>query len=197
MKPLLIAIACTALAASAMAIHVEGKPGDRIGVLMVSQQAASATDIRIAESVLNYLRDELTARGFDAFRMQTTYDLLRRDDRPAAAYFIEIVSSHAEANMQGSVAAAMGPVATEFGMVVGRVAAEVRVYDGRTLEMVDHLDLSQSHTVVAPTGIGIRGFPIVGWIAVPIAQRTQIRAASHAVAREAADRIASGVHGGR
>ena len=195
MKQFLIAIATTAMAASAMAIHVDAKHGDRIGVLMVSQQAAPSTDIRIAESVLNYLRDELEVRGFDAFRLQTTYDELRRDDRPVASYYIEIVSSHAEATAQGGIGVATGPVATEIGMIVGRVAAEMRVYDGRTLELVDRIDLSQSHTTVAPTGIGIRGLPIFAWIAVPIAQRTQIRAATHAVARQAADRIASGVAG--
>jgi hypothetical protein len=195
MKRLLIGIACFALASFAMAIHVEAKHGDRIGVLMVSGQNVPVTDVRIAESVLNDLRDELKTRGFDAFRLQATYDGLRREERPVANYFVEIVSSHSEANMHGAIGAAMGPVATEVGLVVGHVAAEMRVYDGRTLEMLDRFDLDQSHTTVAPTGVGIRGFPIFAWIAVPLVQHSQIRAAEHAVARQAADRISSGIHG--
>lgn len=195
MKRLLIAIACTAFAASAMAINVGAKSGERIGVLMVSGQNVPVTDVRIAESVLNSLRDELVTRGFDAFRLEATYDTLRRDERPVANYYIEIASSHAEATGQGGVAAGMGAVAAEIGVVVGRVAAEMRVYDGRTLDLIDRFDLTQSHTTVAPTGIGIRGLPILAWIALPIAQHSQIRAATHAVARQAADRISSGIHG--
>jgi hypothetical protein len=195
MKRLLIAITCSALAASAMAINVDAKRGDRIGVLMVSAHNAPVTDVRIAESVLNYLRDELASRGFDAFRLEATYDTLRREDRPVANYYIEIVSGHAEANAQGGVGAAIGPVTTEIGVIVGRVAAEMRVYDGQTLDLIDRFDLSQSHTTVAPTGIGFRGLPIFAWIAVPIAQHSQIRAATHAVAKQAADRISSGIHG--
>lgn len=195
MKRLLIAIACTALAASAMAINVDAKHGDRVGVLMVSEHNVPVTDVRIAESVLNYLRDELAARGFDAFRVETTYDMLRREDRPVARYYVEIASSHGEATAQGGVGTAVGPVAAEVGIVVGRVAAEMRVYDGRTLDLIDSFDLAQSHMTVAPTGVGIRGLPIFAWIAVPIVQHTQIRAATHAVAKQAADRISSGIHG--
>lgn len=195
MKRLLMGFACLAMASSAMAIHVDAKHGDRIGVLMVAEHNAPVTDIRIAESVLNDLRDELATRGFDAFRIEATYDVLRREDRPVANYFVEIVSSHSEANVHGAIGAAMGPVATEVGMVVGHVAAEMRVYDGRTLELLDRFELDQSHTTVAPTGVGIRGLPIFAWIAVPFVQHSQIRAAEHAVARQAADRISSGVHG--
>jgi hypothetical protein len=195
MKRFAIAFVCSAIAASAMAINLNEQHGDRVGVLMVAEQNAPVTDIHLAESVLNDLRTELAARGFDAFRMATTVDALRPDDRPAAKYFVEIVASHGESNVTAGVGMAAGPIAGEVGLVIGRVVAAMRVYDGRTLELLDTFDLSQKHTVVAPTGIGIRGIPIFAFIAVPIAQRSQIRAATHAVARDAADRIAAGVHG--
>ena len=197
MKRVLIAVACSVMALSAMAINTEVKHGDRIGVLMISQRNAPTTDVRIAEAVLNYLRDELQTRGFDAFRVPATVDTLRLDERPTANYYVEILESHADTSAVGGVGVSAGPVGGEIGMVVGHVAAVMRVYDAKTMSVVDEFDLSQKHKTVAPTGVGIRGFPIVAWIAVPIAQHTQIRAATHAVAREAADRIAAGAHGGQ
>jgi hypothetical protein len=71
----------------------------------------------------------------------------------------------------------------------------MRLYDGRTLELIDRFDLRQRRTTLAPTGIGVGRMPFVGWIAVPLVQRAQYRAAAREVARDAADRIAAGTRG--
>jgi hypothetical protein len=194
MKPLVLAVFLAA-SASAFAINVNVKHGDRIGVLTISERHAYASEHRVAEALQNYLCDELSARGFDAFRAGETYDELRRDDRANADYYVEVVSSHGDANVMGAVGVGGGPIAAEMGVVVSHVATELRLYDGRTLELIDRYDLHQRRTSVAPTGVGIGGRSIIAWIALPIVQRAQYRAVAHDVARDAADRIAAGAHG--
>lgn len=196
MKRVLISVAlCLAVPASAFAIDVSLKRGARVGVLATSERHSYDTERRVADAVQNYLRDELTARGFDAFRAGGTYDELRRDDRANADYYVEIVSSHGDSNLMGAVGVGGGPIAAEIGVVVAHLAAEMRLYDGKTLELIDRFDLRERRTMVAPTGIGIERVPFVGWIALPLVQRAQYRAAAHDVARDAADRIAAGARG--
>jgi hypothetical protein len=196
MKRHLIPLAlCLAVSASAFAINVNVKRGDRIGVLTISERHGYDAERRLAEAVQNYLRQELSDRGFDAFRTGETHDELRRDDRANADYYVEIVSSHGDANLMGAVGVGGGPIGAEIGVVVAHVAAEMRLYDGRTLELIDRFDLQQRRTTVAPTGIGIGSRPFFGWIALPFVQRAQYRAAAHDVARDAAERIAAGTHG--
>jgi hypothetical protein len=192
MKRALIAAALCLIAASAFAIDASVKRGDRVGVLTTSERHAYDTERRIADAVQNYLRSELNARGFDAFRASETYDQLQREDRANADYYVEIVSSNGDSNMVGGGAIGSGPVVAEIGVVVARVAAEMRLYDGKTLELIDRFDLQQRKTTIAPTGIGVGRMPFVGWIAVPLVQRAQYRAAARSVARDAADRIAAG-----
>ncbi|MGZ4777940.1 MAG: hypothetical protein ACXV5L_01995 [Thermoanaerobaculia bacterium] len=194
MKPLAVAILLAA-SVSAFAIDVNVKRGDRIGVLAISERHVYTTEHRVADALQNYLRDELGTRGFDAFRVEETYDELRRNDRANADYYVEIVSSHGDANVMGAIGVGGGPIAAEVGVVVSHVATELRLYDGRTLELIDRYDLHQRRTNIAPTGIGVGGRSIIGWIALPIFQRAQYRAVTHDVARDAADRIAAGAHG--
>ena len=193
MKPLAVAILLTA-SVSAFAIDVNVKRGDRIGVLTISERHAYSSEHRVAEALQNYLREELSARGFDAFRVSDTYDELRRNDRANADYYVEVVSSHGDANVMGVVGVGGGPIAAEVGVVVSHLATELRLYDGRTLELIDRYDLHQQRTSVAPTGIGI-GREVFGWIALPFLQRAQYRVVAHDVARDAADRIAAGARG--
>ncbi|MGZ8851585.1 MAG: hypothetical protein ACXW3E_14830 [Thermoanaerobaculia bacterium] len=196
MKRVLVsACLCFAVAVSAFAIDVSVKLGDRIGVLTTSERHAYDTERRVEDAVQNSLREELNARGFDAFRAGLTYDELRRDDRANADFYVEIVSSHGDSNLMGGVAVGGGPVVAEIGVLVAKVAAEMRLYDGKTLELIDRFDLQQRRTTLAPTGIGIQRVPFVGWIAVPLVQRAQYRAAARGVARDAADRIAAGTRG--
>ena len=70
------------------------------------------------------------------------------------------------------------------------MAAEVRVYDGRTLNTIAQFDLHQHNTSVVPMGIGLGGRWTWAYFALPFMQYGQYRAAAHAVARQAAERIA-------
>ncbi len=194
MKPLAVVLLLAA-SVPVFAIDVNVKRGVSVGVLTISERHAYTSEHRIADALQNYLRDELGTRGFDAFRVAETYDELQRNDRANADYYVEVVSSHGDANVMGAVGVGGGPIAAEVGVVVSHVATELRLYDGRTLELIDRYDLHQRRTGIAPTGVGIGGRSIIAWIAVPIVQRAQYRAVVHDVARDAADRIAAGAHG--
>jgi len=75
-------------------------------------------------------------------------------------------------------------------LVLGEVAAEVRLYDGRTLNQIARYDLHKRNMAVVPMSIGIGGRSLSAWIALPFVQYGQYRAAAHEVARQAAERIA-------
>ncbi|PYL83876.1 MAG: hypothetical protein DMF17_12285 [Verrucomicrobia bacterium] len=85
----------------------------------------------------------------------------------------------------------MDGIAVEVAVVVGRVAAEVRLYDGRTLNIIESYDLHRDNTAVVPTGIGIAGRSIWAAIMLPFVQYSQYRSAAHEVAHQAALRIAA------
>jgi len=144
----------------------------------------------VANTVQNDLRRELRALGFDAFDARVTYEELMRHSSPNADFFVEVVSSHAVNHPRGGVGVAAGGVAVDVGLVVARVAAEVRLYDGRTLNEIAHFDLQKDNTAFLPMAIGIGGRSLWGYFALPFVQYGQYRAAAHEVARLAALRIA-------
>lgn len=164
--------------------------GNRIGVLRMSEQFAYGAEQAVARSIGRNLQDELSSRGFDAFDARATFEEIRRGV-DVADYYIEIVSSDATHHPVGSVMAGLGPVGVDVGVVVSRVAAELRLYDGRTLELLERYDLRDTKTAVMPTGVGLGGRAFWAYIALPFAQRAQHRSAAREVARQAADRIAS------
>jgi hypothetical protein len=74
-------------------------------------------------------------------------------------------------------------------VIAARVAAELRVYDARTLEIVEKQSLSKRRTSMMPTSIGIGGRAFYAIIAAPL-QRLGAKSAAQAVARQAADLVA-------
>ena len=195
MKRFLIAAVCVAMAGSVFAINVEVKRGDRIAVLAMPSRYTLSDERRAGEAVQEFLRDELAARGFDAYRVEQTYDSLARDDRANADFYVEISAAEGNSRMEGIGGVGTRNVFVDFGVLISRVAAEMRLYDGRTLELIDRFDLKEHHTSIAPAAIGVARIPIFGAIVLPTVRRAQIRSAAHDVATKAAERIASGVHG--
>jgi hypothetical protein len=156
--------------------------GNRVGVLRVNESVATA--------IGNQLRSELGARGFNAFDARGTFEDVKRGKGEPADYYVEIVESDASQNQLGGVGAAVGPAVVDMGIVTARVTAELRVYDGRTLELLDRYDLHDTKTGIAPTGVGLRGYAFFGYIALPLIQRYQYHAATHHVAIQAAELFA-------
>lgn len=195
MKRFLIATVCLTLATSAFAINTEMKRGDRIAVLAMPAKYTLAEERRAGEAVQEFLRQELAARGFDAYRVDEAYDSLVREDRGNADFYVEIAAAEGNSHMEGVGGLGTRTVFIDLGVLVSHVAAEMRLYDGRTLELIDRFDLKERHTSIAPAAIGIARVPIFGAIVLPSMRRAQIRGAARDVAVKAADRIASGVHG--
>jgi hypothetical protein len=164
--------------------------GDRIGVLRMSQRFDVAAEQTVADAIESRLPRALHDRGFDAFDTGRTYDDLRNGDAPEAAYYVEVVGARAGDREAAGVGVGAENVYAGIGVVVSRVAAEVRLYDGRTLELVDRWDLSKKSTAVVPTSVGIGGRFVWASIALPFVHYGQYRSAAHDVARQAAERIA-------
>jgi len=156
----------------------------------MSDRYTHGAEQTVANTVQSDLRRELRALGFDAFDARVTYEQLMRQSSPNADFFVEVVSSHAVNHPRGGVGVAASGVAVDVGLVVAQVAAEVRVYDGRTMNEIAHFDLQKDNSAFLPMSIGIGGRWLWGYFALPFVQYGQYRAAAHEVARMAALRIA-------
>jgi hypothetical protein len=189
MKPLALILGF-AITVPAFALTQSPRPGDRIGILHMSDRNAHGAEQAVANSIQNDLRRELRDLGFDAYDVRLTYDELSRHSLPDAEYFVEIISSPSANHPVGGASVGAGAVSVEVGVVVAQVAAEVRVYDGRTLNPIAQFDLHKNNTAVLPMGIGLGGRFAWAYFALPFMQYGQYRAAAHAVARQAAERIA-------
>jgi len=178
------------MAVPAFGLTRSPRPGDRIGVLRMSEHFSYGAERMVANALQHDLRDELLKLGFSAFDARLTYDDVRQRGAENADFYVEVISSRASGRPMGGVGAAVGNVAVEVAVVVGQVAAEVRLYDGRTLNLIERYDLEKRGTAVVPTGIGIGGRSIWASIMLPFVEYGQYRAAAHDVARQAAARIA-------
>jgi hypothetical protein len=185
--PLLL---CLLAALPAFALNRSPRRGDRIGLLQMSERYSQGAERSVAQTVQRDLQEELRAYGFDAFDARLTYDDLSRRDPANADFYVEVVSSDAANRPVGGVATGAGNIGVEVSVVVSRVAAEVRLYDGRTLEVIERYDLHQNRTAILPTAVGIGGRSVWAYIALPFIHYGQYRSAAHEVAREAAARIA-------
>ena len=164
--------------------------GDRVGVLRMSERFDVAAEETVARTIESDLPRVLRDRGFDAFDAHATYDDVRRGDGPGAAYYVEVVGARAGDREAVGVGVGAENVYASVGVVVSRVAAEVRLYDGKTLELVDRWDLAKKSTAVVPTSVGIGGHFVWASIALPFVHYGQYRSAARDVARQAAGRIA-------
>lgn len=189
MKRLGIALLLLLIATSALAFDTT-KRGNRIGVLVTPARYGSGPESMMAASIGKYLREELQKGGFDAFLTNVTYDQLSRNATANADYYIEVTSSDASSGSPGGVGVGSGPVSVDISVVVAHVAAEVRLYDGKSLELIRRFDLHQKSKGIAPTSIGIGGSGLFAWISIPITEIVQFRRAAHEIAKDAASQVA-------
>ena len=161
--------------------------GDRIGVLRAPDEYAYQA---ITKAIAKDLRAELQSRGFHTFSTDVTFNELQQGDGAPADYYVEVVSSSAAGREYGAAGAAVGPVVVDVAVESSEVAAEVRLYDGRTLELLDRYELQRKQTTAVPAGVGIGTRSIWAAFALPFVRDAQFRARAHDIAREAAARIA-------
>ncbi|HVR40722.1 MAG TPA: hypothetical protein VMU84_16620 [Thermoanaerobaculia bacterium] len=185
MKRAAFALVLVFVATAAFALDTT-KRGDRIGVLRAPARWADDSESLVADAVIRYLTEELKRNGFDAFDERRTLDQLIDEGGPAADWYVEIASSDADADAYGGIGVSTRSAGIEVAVVVSRVAAQLRVYDGRTLELVDTRDLRKRSTAIVPTAAGIGSRHAYVWLALPIVQWAQLRSASKNVAQNAA-----------
>jgi hypothetical protein len=187
MKRLILFAALIVPAASALAFDPDAEP-TRIAILETSSHEDALTG-RVASMMRRYLIKELQQEGFTAFETTYRYEDLTRDDQPEADYYIELVEGRRSDMPEGAAAGIGGNhVFIEVGMVTSSVGTGIHIYDARSLELLDEIDVQARSRSFAPTAAGIGRWHTF-WLSIPLPGRSAQRAARDA-AREAAAAIA-------
>lgn len=181
MKRLLIALGLLTIATSALAIDTTHREV-RVGVLrgMYEEQ----------NYVADAVRRELRSRGLDAFDARRTHLELLEDGAADADYYIEIAAAEPTTTNYGGIDVGGEHGGISLGVFVARFAAEIRVYDGDSMELLATDSLAKKSTAVLPAGVGVGGRSLFAWIALPFIERAQWRSVARAAARDAANTVA-------
>lgn len=164
----------------------------RVGVLRVSGEYERA-EASVANMVVRYLTNELRRRGLDAYDTGLTYEAVSRGDGEEADYYVEILGAGGDTGSYGGVGIGTYDVGVSVDVVVSRVAADLRVYDGRNGDVLLSETLSKRKKAVMPTSMYIGGSRFFAAIAVPFVQHAQYRSMSRAAARDAAQLVVEAV----
>ncbi len=177
---------CLMLAATTAFAFDSAKRGDRIGVLRGAGEGGSAME--------RSLLAELRKRGFDAFDVGLTYEqFLDQEAVPIADYIVELNAGPTHTADYGGVGVAGRHADVSLGVVVSKVAAELRLYDGTTMDLMATSALSKRSAAVLPTYVGIGGGSIYASLALPFIERAQHRSVAKKTAREAASFVTASI----
>jgi hypothetical protein len=191
-RALLATLAVVSLATPLFAIT--GKPASRhalrVGVLRTSDGWQNADLNAAAVAIERELAEQLRSSGVDAFDTHRTLDEARDEEIAGADILVEVSGGAARSRDIGGIDVADRHLTATLGLVISKVAAEVRVYDARSLELLDRFDLTSTRAAVLPTYIGIRNADLFAWATVPFVRHLQYRSAIRSVAEDAAQRIA-------
>jgi hypothetical protein len=192
MKRLALLLALLSIPVAVQAFD-EQKPAGavRIGVL---RNVSSLDQRRVATTgtLPSSVRDRLRRDGFDAFTLDATLDELEQRQDRDADYYVELSSSSRYDDPYAQVGIGNRNFQVGVGVVSTEVAAEVDVYDGRTLELVARYDLRAGRTAVGPTSVAAGGGSIFALVQIPIGY-WQYASAVRQVAKQAAVKIAETV----
>ena len=139
------------------------------------------------------LEAELRERGFDVSEIDATFDELALDPDRDADWYVEVIPANAETVDYGGVGVGTRHADVTLGLLVSRVGAEVKVYRGRTLELIATESLAKKNTALVPTSVGFGGRSLFAAIALPFVERAQMRSVARSAARELASRITTAV----
>lgn len=188
---LLLVVIAAVVAQPALAFDPKRPLSNRITLLQAPAYDASELELQIARNVRDRLLGELRARGFDAADSKLTYDEAQRTGAEISGLYVEIAPSEVHAHSTGDVAVRTRNVGVDVAMLVSRVAAELRVYDGRSFALIAKRHISREDVRVVPTGIGVGSYRMSVWFALPFVQYARYRAAANLVVRDAAAEIES------
>lgn len=182
-RPIALIVAVLLFAPSTYAFRTTSEPGVK-SVAVISEETMLEGDERMARNVVaRELVRELRRRGYDAYEAESA-------GRGEADFIVEIVggepvsTGYGDVNIDGRNGGGVS-----LALVISRVAAEVRVYEGDDLELLSSERLAKRTSRLLPTGIGVGGGVLYAFVALPFIERAQLRG----VARDAARAAASGV----
>lgn len=192
MKRLALVVALLLVPAIASAFDTARQPL-RVAVLRSAAEWESGPDADVRRAITRSFCEELRARGLEAWESDATYDDALESGVEGADFVVEFIGARGESDDWAGVGVGGRHLDVTLGVVASRVAADVRIYDAPTMELIATDTLARNATALLPTGVGIGGADIFGFIAVPIAQRAQVRRISRSVARDAATVVASAI----
>ncbi|HVR44042.1 MAG TPA: hypothetical protein VMS56_11440 [Thermoanaerobaculia bacterium] len=136
--------------------------GERVAILVIPAGELRQIDEELSGVVARALRGELERRGFDTVVLPRSVEEMDEDgitDVVDAAWIVEIVASDGRASSLGGVAGEgtidrIG-IGGEISIVRSELSAELRVWDGRSLELLGTLHLDSRATTPTLSGIGI------------------------------------------
>ena len=158
----------------------------RIAVLRQPEPLHHDGDTMVSDAVLRYVTEELRERGLDAFDAGVTYDEAIDRSYAEADYLVEIAAD-ADGRDYGGMGLGGRHGGVGLSILVARIASEVRVYDGRTFQLIEKQRLQHKNRALLPTAISLGGRAAWIGIAVPIVQTAQFRNVAKRAARGAAD----------
>jgi len=194
MKRLLAALCLISIAGAAFAFDSTRRP-NRIGILLSAADFDQERETVVEREVRRALRAELQQRGFDAFDAELTFEEASRDGVMAADYLVEIVGGDPQAEEYGGLGIGSRHIDFTLGVIVSRVAADIRVYDAETLQVIATENLSRRKSAVVPTSLGFGGNHVFAAVALPFFYRAQYRNVARAAARDAATFVTATIRG--
>lgn len=189
MNRVLSAVLVILVAPSLFAFDPVHRTGNRVLVLRSTLGDDGQYESRAAARVREQLIRELRDRGFDATDARMTYDQFRREGQLDADFIVELAPGEAEDHAVAEGGVRVPNATVDIAVVVSRVASELRVYDGRTLDVIAKRHLQSHSTTVIPTGVGAGTYRMGVFVAMPFVEYFRYRAAVNAVVDDAADQI--------
>jgi hypothetical protein len=153
----------------------------------------SPNERMVHEKVVRYLTNELKSRGFDAYETDWTVDDAANATNVDVDYYVDVISAGADADAAGGVDIGGRDGEVTIGVIVSHVAAELRVYDAHTMDVVASETIRKRNAAIRPTSIGFGGGDVFAWIAIPLFERAQFRSAAKAAAKDAAGIVVDAV----
>jgi hypothetical protein len=186
MRRLSLILALLLVAASASALTQPRRP--TIALLDLAPQFEM--QVEAFGAMRDALKVALGKHGFDVYKTADHYDDLVESKSGNADYYLEIVGNEHEEHPLADGQVGVGPVAVGVTAVKNRHFLELRVYDGRTLEMLRSYQFNGSNTTVMQRFVGLYGYEfMVSVFTAPWTNRRVAQQAVDLVANDAATHI--------
>jgi hypothetical protein len=163
--------------------------GNRITLLQGPTYHGGEYEERAAARIRKQLVSELRERGYDAIDGEMSYDDAVRGGRRDSGLYIEIAPDSATTDSAAIARVDLPHASVDLAVLVSRVAAELRVYDARSLNLIVKRNLHRQDVRVVPTGVGTGTYRASVWLALPVFEYARYRAAVNGVVQDAVQEI--------